>query len=56
MTYAVHNIHTPPVKAGSDRDIKLPEPLGTFPTLAEALTYQADKRALLPVYTHGVRP
>lgn len=53
MTYAVHNIHSPPVQLGSERDLHLPEPLETFPTLAEALAYQAEKRALLPVYTHG---
>lgn len=68
MTYAVHNIHTPPVlieydengnkgwRYNSYRRLQpLGSPLATFETLDEALAYQADKRALMPVYTHGVR-
>lgn len=55
MSYAVHNIHTPPVKFGSDRDIFLPEPLVECETLAEALAYQEARKAALPAYTHKVR-
>lgn len=63
MTYAVHNIHTPPVLIECDgyrvstngSVLPLGDPLATFDTLAEALAYQADKRALMPVYKHGGR-
>ena len=64
MTYAVHNIHTPPVLIECDgyrvsingNVLPLGEPLATFRTLGEALAYQAERKALLPVYTHGVKP
>lgn len=63
MTYAVHNIHTPPVLIECDgyrvsltgNVLPLGDPLETFETLDEALTYQADKRAQLPIYTHKAR-
>lgn len=68
MTYAVHNIHTPPVlivhdesgNAGwryndSPRLQPLGNPLATFPTLDEALAYQSARKAELPTYTHKVR-
>lgn len=52
MTYAVHNLHSPPVEIddqgtmtldGKTR-IPLPSPLETFDTMEEALAWQGERK------------